>query len=101
MRAKFTGLIAALMAAALMAQRLDKPSLENNLDHLQKGLLEYLHLAYSTYKKKMAPGWIPADCKAFTETQNLSTADVETFNVRYVDVDTRFTRSFSQVSKSV
>ncbi len=76
---------AGLLCALALAQRLDKPPLENNLDYLQQGLLDNLHPVQST-QTKWPTGWIPADCKAMTELAGLSASDVETFNVTYIDV---------------
>lgn len=87
MYATFIGLAGSLCWLAL-AQHLDKPPLENNLDYLQKGLLEYLPPVKSSYKQ-WGPGWIPADCKTMTEQANFSAADVETFSVQYDDVRTK------------
>lgn len=84
MRSALIGLATSLATLAL-TQRLDKPPLEPSLDYLQKGLLEHLGSVKSSYKQ-WGQGWIPADCKTMTEDANLSAADVETFNVQYVDV---------------
>lgn len=86
MRAISTAMLGTLFPLAL-TQSLNKPPLEGSLDYLQKGLLESLHPLNSSYKQ-WDPAWIPADCKTLTENNNLSAADVETFNVWYGDVST-------------
>ena len=87
MRAAFTGSLSILISLVL-TQSLNKPPLEGNLDYLQKGLLKSLQPANSSYQQ-WDPAWIPANCKTLTENNNLSVADVETFNVWYGDVSTR------------
>lgn len=67
------------------ADSLDKPPLANNLDYLQKGLLQSLQPTNSWYTQ-WGPDWIPADCKSLTENANLSAIDVDVFNVQYEDV---------------
>ena len=64
---------------------LDKPPLADNLDYLQKGLLQSLHPTNGWYTQ-WGPDWIPADCKGMAEDANLSATDVEVFNVQYDDV---------------
>lgn len=86
MRDTLIYLIGALSTLAV-TQSLSKPPLEGNLDYLQKGLLDSLPPVNSSYKK-WDPAWIPADCKTLTENNNLSAADVETFNVWYGDMST-------------
>ena len=84
MRAIFVALAGSLVTLAL-TQSLDKPPLEDGLDYLQKGLLEYLHPVHSSFDEWTAE-WIPADCKSMTESNNMSATDVRTFNVTYDDV---------------
>ena len=67
------------------ADPLDKPPLADNLDYLQKGLLQSLPSTDGQYTQWI-PDWIPADCKTLTEDANLSATDVEVFNVQYDDV---------------
>ena len=86
MRATITAFLSIFVSLAL-TQGLNKPPLEGSLDYLQKGLLKSLQPVNSSYKQ-WDPAWIPADCKTLTENNNLSAADVETFNVRYGDVST-------------
>ena len=78
-----------ISASALLilagADRLDKPPLADNLDYLQKGLLQSLPSTNGWYAQ-WVPNWIPADCKSLTEDANLSATDVEVFNVQYDDV---------------
>lgn len=87
MRAPLTAFVLSIMVSLAMTQRLNKPPLEGGLDYLQKGLLKSLQPVKSFYQK-WDPAWIPADCKTLTENNNLSAADVETFNVWYDDVST-------------
>ena len=68
-----------------VTDHLDKPPLADNLDYLQNGLLQSLQTTDGWYTQ-WGPDWIPADCKAMTEDANLSTTDVEVFNVQYDDV---------------
>ena len=87
MRARSILSAGALITTAV-TEPLDKPPLADNLDYLQKGLLQSLHSTNGWYTQ-WGPGWIPADCKGMTEDANLSSADVEVFNVQYDDVGTR------------
>lgn len=90
MRATLIGLSSLLIITLAVTDdgHLDKPPLADNLDYLQKGLLESLHPKNSSYTK-WSPHWIPADCKSLTEDNNMSAIDVEAFSVRYPDVSTR------------
>lgn len=88
MRATSIGLSSLLVITLAMTDdTLDKPPLADNLDYLQKGLLESLHPVNSSHTR-WSPQWIPADCKGMTEDNNMSAIDVEVFSVRYSDVST-------------
>ena len=84
MRARSFISASALFTIAV-TEPLNKPPLTDNLDYLQKGLLQSLHPTDGWYTQ-WGPDWIPADCKSMTEDAKLSATDVEVFNVQYDDV---------------
>lgn len=84
MRARSITSASALFTLAV-TDPLDKPPLADNLDYLQKGLLQSLQPTEGWYTQ-WGLDWIPADCKGMTEDANLSATDVEVFNVQYDDV---------------
>ena len=84
MRARSTIFASALFTLAV-TDPLNKPPLADNLDYLQKGLLQSLQTTDGWYTQ-WGPDWIPTDCKVMTENAKLSSTDVEVFNVQYDDV---------------
>ncbi|KAL8686604.1 MAG: hypothetical protein Q9218_006991 [Villophora microphyllina] len=74
----------ALCLGSVTSQRLDKKPLQPNLDNLEAGLLANTHPAKSTMKQ-WPVGWIPANCKAIVERENMNPADIRTYNVTYDD----------------
>ena len=78
-------LSASTLVTLAVTDPLDKPPLADNLDYLQKGLLQSLHPTQGWYTQ-WGPNWIPSDCKSMTEDANLSATDVDVFNVQYDDV---------------
>ena len=69
--------LSALVALAV-TDPLDKSPLADNLDYLQKGLLQSLQPTNGCYTQWGA-NWIPADCKRMAEYANLSATDVDVF----------------------
>ena len=90
-------IFASALATLAVTDPLDKPPLANNLDYLQKGLLQSLHPTQSWYTQ-WGPDWIPADCKGMTQDANMSAIDVEVFNVQYDDVGIGVRSAFSQIN---
>ncbi|KAL9613819.1 MAG: hypothetical protein Q9167_001666 [Letrouitia subvulpina] len=70
-------------------QRLDKPPLTNDLEYLRPGLLDNLPSVNQNHDK-WGDGWIAQDCKNMAEEQGLNAADVETWNVKYDDVNPHY-----------
>ena len=95
MRVQSTILASTLITLAV-TDGLDKPPLAENLDYLQKGLLQSLHPTNGWYTQ-WGPHWIPTDCKNLAQDNNFSAVDVDVFNVQYDDVgpsvDTASTKS--------
>ena len=76
---------ASLLTATALAQRLDKPPLQQDLENLQQGFSDNLHPASFT-QNPYAAGFIPSDCKDIAQNENQNPADFTVVDVQFDDV---------------
>ncbi len=78
-----------LLAALAYPQKIDKPSLQSNLDYLQQGLKDNFGPAAHTFDE-WGDGWIPQFCLDASESADdgFNPADIKTYNIRYDDCGT-------------